>query len=82
MIYRRTEPEAFFMDVYFNAHPVSSPSQAEGKPKLKTPNALIPTVIPYAGGQVEFAVNMGADARTPLYPLSLALTDPASLPRA
>ncbi|KAI6100173.1 hypothetical protein F5141DRAFT_1218738 [Pisolithus sp. B1] len=34
----------------------------DGKPKLKVPNALIPTVIPYAGGQAEFAVNMGADA--------------------
>ncbi|KAL4076344.1 hypothetical protein J3A83DRAFT_4411043 [Scleroderma citrinum] len=62
----RTEPEAFFMDVYFNAHPIQSTSQAEGKPKLKTPNALIPTVIPYAGGQVEFAVNMGADFATRL----------------
>ena len=28
------------------------------------PNALIPTVIPYAGRHVEFPVNMGADART------------------
>ncbi|KAI6146088.1 hypothetical protein BKA82DRAFT_4330346 [Pisolithus tinctorius] len=59
----RTEPEAFFMDVYFNAHPLQPGSQADGKPKLKVPNALIPTVIPYAGGQAEFAVNMGADAR-------------------
>jgi len=58
------------MDVYFNAHPIPSTSQVEGKPKLKTPNALIPTVIPYAGGQVEFAVNMGTDARIPYYSLS------------
>ncbi|KAI6040458.1 hypothetical protein EDC04DRAFT_2894185 [Pisolithus marmoratus] len=62
-IIARTEPEAFFMDVYFNAHPLQLGSQADGKPKLKVPNALIPTVIPYAGGQAEFAVNMGADAR-------------------
>ncbi|KAI5993615.1 hypothetical protein EDD15DRAFT_2388047 [Pisolithus albus] len=61
-IIARTEPEAFFMDVYFNAHPLQSSSQVDGKPKLKVPNALIPTVIPYAGGQAEFAVNMGADA--------------------
>lgn len=51
------------MDVYFNAYAVQSGSQADGKPKPKTSNALIPTVIPYAGGQAEFAVNMGADAR-------------------
>lgn len=65
-IIARTEPEAFFMDVYFNAHPLQPGSQADGKPKLKVPNALIPTVIPYAGGQAEFAVNMGADFATRL----------------
>ncbi|KAG1877575.1 hypothetical protein F4604DRAFT_1758254 [Suillus subluteus] len=52
-IIARTEPEAFFLDVYFNAHPVGSPVDA--KQKLKAPNALMPTVIPYAGGIVEYA---------------------------
>ena len=55
----RTEPEAFFLDVYFNAHPVGSP--ADAKHKLKAPNALMPTVIPYAGGIVEYAVSMGSE---------------------
>ena len=32
--------------------------------RRKALNALIPTVIPYAGGQVEFAVNMHADPPT------------------
>jgi hypothetical protein len=58
-IISRTEPEAFFLDVYFNAHPVGSPVDA--KQKLKAPNALMPTVIPYAGGIVEYAVNMGSE---------------------
>ncbi|KAH7887368.1 hypothetical protein F5I97DRAFT_1804641 [Phlebopus sp. FC_14] len=61
----RTEPEAFFIDVYFNAHPVQSP-QADGKHKLKAPNALIPTVVAYAGGQAEFCIDMGPDFATRL----------------
>jgi hypothetical protein len=60
---RRTEPEAFFIDVYFNAHPIPSGSQADTKHKLKAPNALIPTVIAYSGGNTEFSIDMGADAR-------------------
>lgn len=63
-IIARTEPEAFFLDVYFNAHPVGSPVDA--KQKLKAPNALMPTVIPYAGGIVEYAVNMGSEFATRL----------------
>ncbi|OJA20423.1 hypothetical protein AZE42_10774 [Rhizopogon vesiculosus] len=62
-IIARTEPEAFFLDVYFNAHPVGS---ADAKQKLKAPNALMPTVIPYAGGIVEYAVNMGSEFATRL----------------
>ncbi|KAG9317796.1 hypothetical protein JVU11DRAFT_2019 [Chiua virens] len=57
----RTEPESFFIDVYFNAHPV--PGSQDGKQRLKAPNTLIPTVISYSGGQTEFTVDMGADAR-------------------
>lgn len=49
------------MDVYFNAH--SIPGSQDGKHKLKAPNALIPTVIAYSGGQTEFAIDMGTDAR-------------------
>ncbi|KAG1726817.1 uncharacterized protein EDB91DRAFT_1165714 [Suillus paluster] len=63
-IIARTEPEAFFLDVYFNAHPVGS--QVDAKQKLKAPNALMPTVIPYAGGIVEYAVNMGSQFATRL----------------
>ncbi|KAF9236224.1 hypothetical protein BU15DRAFT_89269 [Melanogaster broomeanus] len=65
-IIARTEPDSFFMDVYFNAHPISSSSQADGKHKLKAPNALIPTVISYSGGQTEFSIDMGADFGTRL----------------
>ncbi|KAG2128995.1 hypothetical protein DEU56DRAFT_902989 [Suillus clintonianus] len=63
-IIARTEPEAFFLDVYFNAQPVGSP--VDVKHKLKAPNALMPTVIPYAGGIVEYAVNMGSEFATRL----------------
>ncbi|KAG1881402.1 hypothetical protein C8R48DRAFT_1862 [Suillus tomentosus] len=63
-IIARTEPKAFFLDVYFNAYPVGSP--ADAKQKLKAPNALMPTVIPYAGGIVEYAVNMGSEFATRL----------------
>ncbi|KAF9226846.1 hypothetical protein BS17DRAFT_776224 [Gyrodon lividus] len=65
-IVARTEPEAFFMDVYFNAHPIPSTSQADAKHKLKAPNALIPTVIAYSGGRTEFDIDMGADFGTRL----------------
>ncbi|KIJ69801.1 hypothetical protein HYDPIDRAFT_171781 [Hydnomerulius pinastri MD-312] len=63
-IVARTEPDSFFIDVYFNAHPI--PSQGDSRNKLKAPNALIPTVVAYAGGQTEFAVDMGADFATRL----------------
>lgn len=55
----RTEPEAFFLDVFFNAHPIHSTS--DGKQKQKAANALVPSVIAYAGGQMDFTVDMGAD---------------------
>ncbi|KAG1806341.1 uncharacterized protein HD556DRAFT_1436315 [Suillus plorans] len=58
----RTGPEAPFLDVYFNAYHVSS--LVDAKQKLKAPNALMPTVIPYAGGVVEYAVNMGSEFAT------------------
>ena len=61
MLCRRTEPNSFFIDVYFNAQPV--PGSQDGKQKLKAPNALIPTVIAYSGGQTEFVIDMGTDVR-------------------
>lgn len=56
----RTEPDAFFLDIFFNAHPVTGPNSKE---KPKPSNALVPTSIAYAGGQKDFAVNMGAEVR-------------------
>lgn len=56
----RTEPEAFFLELYFNAHPVAQPHSKE-KPKLT--NALVPTLIAYSGGCVDFTVNMSAEVR-------------------
>ncbi|KAF9567392.1 hypothetical protein CPC08DRAFT_740271 [Agrocybe pediades] len=47
----RTEPEAFFIDVFFNIPPTSK---------------LAPTRIAYAGGQAEFAVDMSAEHSTRL----------------
>ncbi|KAI0722592.1 hypothetical protein C8Q76DRAFT_615436 [Earliella scabrosa] len=59
----RTEPEAFFLDVYFNAHPITNP-QAKEKPKPS--NALVPTSIAYSGGQRDYTVNMGEEFATRL----------------
>ncbi|KAG1893464.1 uncharacterized protein F5891DRAFT_1282093 [Suillus fuscotomentosus] len=58
----RTGPEAYFLDVYVNAYPVGS--LVDAKQKLKAPNALMPTVIPYAGGVVEYAVNTSSEFAT------------------
>ncbi|KAJ6458661.1 hypothetical protein C8R47DRAFT_1162997 [Mycena vitilis] len=57
-----TEPNAFFLDVFFNAHPTS----AESKDKQRAANALVPTSIAYAGGQVDFSVDMGTEYATRL----------------
>ncbi|KAI9464297.1 hypothetical protein F5148DRAFT_1210170 [Russula earlei] len=54
-IVSETEPEAFVLEVFFNAHPISGDS----KQKPKTTNALVPTSIAYAGGYAEFLVDMG-----------------------
>ena len=56
----RTEPEAFFLELYLNAHPVAHPNSRE-KPKLT--NALVPTLIAYAGGREQFTVNMSPEVR-------------------
>jgi hypothetical protein len=55
-----TEPEAFFLEVFFNAYAIV---QADAKEKQRAANALIPTVIAYAGGQVDFTVDMGTEVR-------------------
>jgi hypothetical protein len=52
-----TEPEAFVLDIYFNAHPIASDS----KQKQKATNALVPTSLAYTGGFAEFPVDMGAE---------------------
>jgi hypothetical protein len=52
-----TKPDAFFLDVFFNAQA----SQTEPKDKSRPPNALVPTVIAYAGGQMDFTVDMGPE---------------------
>ncbi|KAJ6515411.1 hypothetical protein C8R45DRAFT_208402 [Mycena sanguinolenta] len=57
-----TEPDAFFLDVFFNSHPTS----AEAKDKQRAANALVPTSIAYAGGQVDFGVDMGTEYATRL----------------
>ncbi|KAJ7167651.1 hypothetical protein C8R46DRAFT_1093694 [Mycena filopes] len=57
-----TEPDAFFLDVFFNAHPMST----ESKDKQRAANALVPTSIAYAGGQVDFSVDMGTEYATRL----------------
>ncbi|KAI0089194.1 hypothetical protein BDY19DRAFT_889730 [Irpex rosettiformis] len=62
-IVSRTEPEAFFLELYFNAHPVSNPNSKE---KPKPSNALVPTVLAYAGGRMDFFVNMGVETATRL----------------
>ena len=59
----RTEPQAFFLDVFFNAHPITAPNAKE---KPKPSNALVPTSIAYSGGQKEFGVNMGAEVSSVL----------------
>lgn len=57
----RTEPDAFMLEVFFNALPVHNP--ADGKPKPKASNALVSTLLAYVGEEMEFTVGMGADVR-------------------
>ncbi|KAG6902454.1 hypothetical protein C0995_016315 [Termitomyces sp. Mi166 len=62
-IVAETEPEAFYIDVFLNAHPIP---QADSKEKPRVPNALVPTLIAYAGRQVEYTVDMGNEHATRL----------------
>jgi hypothetical protein len=59
---RQTEPEAFFLDVYFNAYSIQ-PQNQDSQEKRVVKNALAPTRIAYGGGQNEFTVDMGAEVR-------------------
>jgi hypothetical protein len=57
----RTEPSAFLLDVFFNAHPISP----DAKSKQRAANVLVPTTIAYTGGQVDFSVNIASDVCFP-----------------
>ncbi|THH33535.1 hypothetical protein EUX98_g698 [Antrodiella citrinella] len=61
-IIARTEPQAFYLEVYFNAHPITAP---DGQ-KAKVTNALVPTFLAYAGGQMDFVVGMSKEHATRL----------------
>ncbi|KAI0265956.1 hypothetical protein BC834DRAFT_987423 [Gloeopeniophorella convolvens] len=52
-----TAPDAFVLDVFFNAHPIAT----DPKLKAKATNVLVPTSIAYAGGHVDFPVDMGGE---------------------
>ena len=47
-----------YLDVFFNAQPMTG---ADGKPKQKPSNALVPTTLAYAGGMAEFPLDMGSE---------------------
>ena len=54
---RETEPEAFVLQIFFNAHPIGG----DPKQKPKATNVLVPTSVAYAGGYVDFPVDMGSE---------------------
>ena len=54
---RETEPEAFVLQVFFNAHLIGG----DPKQKPKATNVLVPTSVAYAGGYVDFPVDMGSE---------------------
>ncbi|KAK2465996.1 hypothetical protein APHAL10511_001637 [Amanita phalloides] len=58
-----TEPDAFFLQIFFNAQPIH-PQQ--NKDKQRPVNELVPSLIAYSGGLVEFTVDMGAEYATRL----------------
>lgn len=58
---RSTEPTAFFLQVFFNAQPIHPQLN---KDKQRPVNELIPSVIAYSGGLVEFSVDMGTEVRS------------------
>ncbi|KAH9833677.1 uncharacterized protein C8Q71DRAFT_712127 [Rhodofomes roseus] len=62
-IVSETEPQAFLLHLYFSAYRVARP---DSKEKPKPTNALAPTALAYAGGEMEFAVPMGNEYATRL----------------
>ncbi|KAH9938022.1 uncharacterized protein B0H18DRAFT_1080825 [Fomitopsis serialis] len=58
-----TEPQAFLLHLYFSAYRVARP---DSKEKPKPTNALVPTTLAYAGGEMDFAVPMGNEYATRL----------------
>lgn len=60
-----TEPEAFYLDVYFNAHLI----HPDSKDKQRALNALVPTSISYPGGLMDFTVDMGTEVRLSIFVL-------------
>jgi hypothetical protein len=75
-MHSRTEPEAFFLDLFFNAH-----STPDGKQKQKAANALVPSVIAYAGGQMDFTVDMGTEVCCAKIALSIEISNQFSSAR-
>ncbi|KDQ64455.1 hypothetical protein JAAARDRAFT_145190 [Jaapia argillacea MUCL 33604] len=59
----RTEPDTFFLDIFFHAQQVRQPGS---KQQQKPTNALAPTALAYAGGQMDFNVDMGQEYATRL----------------
>ncbi|KAM6496130.1 hypothetical protein JOM56_008836, partial [Amanita muscaria] len=60
---RCTEPDAFLLQVFFNAQPLNPQQQ---KDKQRAVNALIPSLIAYSGGQTDFTVDLSAEYATRL----------------
>ncbi|EIN10856.1 hypothetical protein PUNSTDRAFT_142767 [Punctularia strigosozonata HHB-11173 SS5] len=65
-IVARTEPEAFRLNIFFNAVPIST----NAKQKPKATNALIPTTLAYTGTPTSFDIEMGHEYATRLMILS------------
>ncbi|RXW25465.1 hypothetical protein EST38_g405 [Candolleomyces aberdarensis] len=57
-----TEPEAFVLDIFFHVQ-YTGPTEQAAK---RAANALVPTSIAFAGGQMDFTVDMGPEYATRL----------------
>lgn len=56
---RNTEPDAFFLDIFFNALPIQPTAGNQAK------NVLVPSRLTYTGGQMEFGVELGPEVYFP-----------------
>ncbi|KAF9037810.1 hypothetical protein BDZ89DRAFT_1061396 [Hymenopellis radicata] len=61
-IVAQTEPDAFYLDIFFNAMPGPLVTVVDKDKR----NALVPTSIVYTGGTVDFPMDMGTDYSTRL----------------